>query len=668
MNVKSINRAYATIKIKSTEDDGESREIFGIASTPGTDRMGDIVESEGAEFTLPIPLLWQHEHDSPIGEVIAAKATQAGIEIRARLVKPTDGMPSGLIARLDEAWQSIKTGLVRGLSIGFSPLEYAFMEPDGIRFSKWNWHELSVVTVPANQEASITNIKSLDQSLRAASGTSQGQSKPPGVSGNTKKLPATGGFFYARNKDNTMNIAEQIKALEAKQKELTEERLAVQKKAVDEGRTKDAEEAERFAEISAELKSLDAELKDLRSMEQDMLKSAKPVNGGNDNEATAARSATPIISVKHNHAEKGLAMAQLVRLKYQSDNNPFYAAQLAESQKGSLDPRVVEMVKAAVPAAQTGNAEWGGNLIAQGGVIGDFVEYLRPQTILGKFGTNGIPALRNVPFNVPLVGQTSGGDGYWVGEGKAKPLTQFAYGTNMLQPLKVANIAVITEELLRRATPAADSMIRDQLVAALRERLDRDFIDPAKAAAPGVSPASITNGVSGITTSGNDADAIRADIRALMGAFLAANNVPSTGVFIMSSATALALSLMVNPIGQPEFPGVTMNGGVFSGLPAIVSDYVSAGNVILVNANDIYFADEGGFQVDMSREASLEMSDAPTGGSTTPTAAQLVSMFQTNSVAFRAERSLNWAKRRPGAAQILTGVAWGDATPVEPVP
>ena len=44
--------------------------------------------------------------------------------------------------------------------------------------------------------------------------------------------------------------------------------------------------------------------------------------------------------------------------------------------------------------------------------------------IIGKFGTNGIPALRRVPFNVRILGQTSGGDAYWVGEGAPKPVKE----------------------------------------------------------------------------------------------------------------------------------------------------------------------------------------------------------------------------------------------------
>ena len=292
----------------------------------------------------------------------------------------------------------------------------------------------------------------------------------------------------------------------------------------------------------------------------------------------------------------------------------------------------------------------------------DFVEYLRPATILGKFGQGGVPSLRRVPFRVPLIGQSSGGQGYWVGEGKAKPLTKFDFTRTTLEPLKVANIAVLTEEVLRDSSPSAEVIVRDSLRDALVARLDTDFIDPAKAASAGVSPASITNGATAIASTGTDADAVRLDIRALFQVFINANNAPNTGVWLMSASNALALSLMVNALGQPEFSGISMAGGVFFGLPVIVSEYVGS-NVILVNASDIYEADEGGIAIDMSREASLEMSDAPTHNSTTPTAASLVSLWQTNSVGIRAERTINWARRRPASVAYLTGVQWGGAVP-----
>src|SRR5690606_22534339 len=128
--------------------------------------------------------------------------------------------------------------------------------------------------------------------------------------------------------------------------------------------------------------------------------------------------------------------------------------------------------------------------------------------------------------------------------------------------------------------------------------------------------------------------------------------------WVMSSSTALALSLMRTALDQSEFSGVTMNGGTFMGLPVVTSSY-AGDNVVLMNASDVWVADEGGIAVDFSTEASLQMMDNPTVNSITPTATDLVSMFQTNSVAFRAERTINWARRRDTGIALITDVAWG---------
>jgi hypothetical protein len=67
--------------------------------------------------------------------------------------------------------------------------------------------------------------------------------------------------------------------------------------------------------------------------------------------------------------------------------------------------------------------------------------------------------------------------------------------------------------------------------------------------------------------------------------------------------------------------------------------------------------------IDASREASLQMLDNPTvssasGSPLAPVPTSLVSMFQTNSVAIRAERYINWMKRRAAAAQYINGVKY----------
>lgn len=658
----TIKKSYSTFEVKSFTEDAEKVIIRGLASTPTPDRSDDIVVPEGAKFNLPIPFLWQHNSNDPMGHVIEANITAKGIEIVAEVLK-------GVTSRIDEHIKLIKAGLVRGLSIGFRGLEVEEIPRSwGVKFNSWEWLELSAVTIPANAEANIFAVKKFDDNpveVKASEATiikkpkDNTKSFKPGVSGNTiKKVKIKGENANLENEKMslTLEITKYKDTLAAKKAE----QLALLQKSTEGGETFDEAEADAYDVLTAEIKSLTDHIARLSDAIDADVKTAAPVTGSTSKSASDSR-ATAAVRVKNTQTkEPGIDFAQFTLALAQGKGNLMQAAHIAETRFKDND--VVNMsLKAAVAAGTTTDPAWAGPLVDYTRMANDFVEFLRPSTILGKFGTGGIPALRRIPFNVTIPTQLTGGEGYWVGEGQAKPLTSFEFGNITLGMAKVANIAVLTDELIRNSTPAADVIVRDQLAEALRARLDTDFIDPTKAAVAGVSPASITNGVTPIPSSGSDADAIRTDIQAVFASYLTANLTPATGVWIMNSLQALALSLMTNPLGQAEFPGITMGGGTFNGMPVIVSQFVPAGTVILANASDIMLADDGGVAVDASREASLEMTNTPTHNSTTPTAAQLVSMFQTNSVAIRAERWINWGKRRPQAVAYLTGVTWGGA-------
>ena len=157
-----MKKAYSLLQVKSF--DAEERIIKGIASTPSPDRSDDIVDPNGAKFALPIPFLWQHMHSQPIGQVTEAVVTDKGIEVTVKIAKIEE--EGKLKDRVDEAWQSIKSGLVRGLSIGFRGIEVEDIPRSwGLHFKQWEWFELSAVTVPANSEASITEIKTISKSF-----------------------------------------------------------------------------------------------------------------------------------------------------------------------------------------------------------------------------------------------------------------------------------------------------------------------------------------------------------------------------------------------------------------------------------------------------------------------------------------------------------------------
>lgn len=155
--MKTNHQTFLAVKALERED---GRWIEGWATTGREDRVGDIVVPEGAAYTLPIPLLFAHKHDEPIGSVVRAEVTKAGIRIRAKL---TEG-----VARAEEVWKLLQDGALTAVSIGFQALKHSALPSGGLRFDKWEWHELSVVSVPANPDARISVAKCMAVAAKAA--------------------------------------------------------------------------------------------------------------------------------------------------------------------------------------------------------------------------------------------------------------------------------------------------------------------------------------------------------------------------------------------------------------------------------------------------------------------------------------------------------------------
>jgi hypothetical protein len=192
--------------------------------------------------------------------------------------------------------------------------------------------------------------------------------------------------------------------------------------------------------------------------------------------------------------------------------------------------------------------------------------------------------------------------------------------------------------------------------------VDGTFLSDA-AAVSGESPAGIRNGTSPLNLTGDGSVAgVRCDIAQFLKELVGDNLSVAGSFWVMSEATAINLSLATNEVGAAAFPGVTPTGGTLAGLPIFTSQYVAdeteGAVVMLIKGDEIFLGDEGGIQVKASDQASLLMDNAPTMNSTTPTgASSMVSMFQTNSVAFLVERYINFAKRR-AAAVVWAHVNW----------
>jgi len=606
------NRAYSIFEIKSASQSGDKRIFSGIASTPTPDRVEDIMEPKGAQFQLPMPLLWQHDHKDPIGWITKAKVTKDGIAIDAEVADiPEEGR---LKDRLTEAWQMIKNKLVRGLSIGFRPIESEDIEDTdwGKRYIKWEWYELSAVTVPANQEATILNVKA----------ASSHQIKS-GVSGNKN--------FYGDKIMKTLQeqLAELKESRSTKAARMSEIADAIKQKSATD------EDSAEFDQIVSELEALDNDIR---------VKQAEIFNSQTAIEPRPVVKTAPTVIVKKEDPDdkfQGQSFVRQVIAKAIAHLDGVSPVAVAQKRWGKTHGMLVDVIKTAVEGHGSGTGDAGAELVAADTrYTGDFIEYLHGKTVYDKL------PLREVPANVQIKGQDGVATGYWVGENNAITPSAQSFSAVNLAPLKVAALAVVSNELLRDSSPAAEALIRDALVEASSKRVDDTFLSTA-AAVSAVSPEGILQNISADSASGTDADALRADIKTLYADFIAAKTASGL-YFVMNPALAKSIQMLYNALGQPEFSGISQDGGTLLGDPVVTGDNVNSAYLILLNPREIYKIGDMGVQVSISREATIEMNDAPANESQggTTMSGNIVNMFQTESTAIKVVRPINFERRR----------------------
>lgn len=648
-----MNRAYSLLTVRAVDD--EQRVIRGVATTPTPDRMGDIVEPLGVRFKNPMPLLHQHRSDEPVGTVRFDAPTEDGITFEARL--PQIAEPPSLKDRIDTAWAEVKAGLVRAVSIGFRAIEHSVMENGGWRFIETEVLELSLVTVPANADATITTIRSIDTAQRAASGRSNaGRTTIAGASARVQQTVTRP--KEARRTMTTKTYGEQIAAFEATRAAKSARMDELMNGAAERGETLNPAETEEYDGLAEDLKSVDAHLVRLREREKMSAAAAVPVAGNTPAEAGQARAGVHVTSVKAN-LPPGIRFTRYALALARGRGNLSDALAIALGNKAWHDqtPEVETVLRAAVSAGTTTDSTWAAPLVEYQDMAAEFIEYLRPRTIIGR-----IAGLRRVPFKVKVPRQTAVASVGWVGEGKPKPVGSSAFDSVTLDHHKISGIIALTEELVKLSNPAAEGLAREDLASGVIQLMDLDFVDPDKAAVANVSPASIIDGVTPRAASGTDYAAFKADVKAALQPFFDANLAPS--VIIMREDLALALSLMETSLGNPQFPGLSQGGGTLLTMPVVTSmnvpyteDSPQEGSpIIFLAAPEILLADEGQVMIDVSREASVQMNTAPDDPASASTV--LTSLWQHNMVGIRAERMITWVKRRSPAAQYISAAKY----------
>ena len=148
---------HKTFEIKAAED-GRM-----IASTPDVDRDKDRVIATGARldnFLKNPVLMYGHNYRDPwalIGKAADLQVDAGGINFQPELREPAnDSDPMTVIRAL---WEQ---KLLRACSIGFNPTKWMENEVGGRDFVEWELLEISIVPIPANQNALRLAAKAID--------------------------------------------------------------------------------------------------------------------------------------------------------------------------------------------------------------------------------------------------------------------------------------------------------------------------------------------------------------------------------------------------------------------------------------------------------------------------------------------------------------------------
>jgi HK97 family phage prohead protease len=143
---KTIIRKRMDVEVKAS---GKNTYIF-TASTVAVDRMGDTIEQTGWELQnfLKNPVIpWGHNYaEPPIGKSVRTWISDDKLQIEVEFASKIYPF-----AKLIE--DLVREGFLKSVSVGFRPIKAEPNDDGGMRFIKQELLEVSVVTVPANQEA-----------------------------------------------------------------------------------------------------------------------------------------------------------------------------------------------------------------------------------------------------------------------------------------------------------------------------------------------------------------------------------------------------------------------------------------------------------------------------------------------------------------------------------
>jgi len=306
----------------------------------------------------------------------------------------------------------------------------------------------------------------------------------------------------------------------------------------------------------------------------------------------------------------------------------------------SAPTATVRILKAAVGGGNLSDPAWAGNLADMHAASQVFLQQLGGRSAFAALLDQSV--ITRAPLRSNVGSATTGAVGSIVEEGHATPVNKMAIAAGRIAAQKAETLVVLSNEVLSNTSSAGQSFVNRQLRRGIGKALD-----------VGIA-ASLTTGLSPIAATANAVDDIKALLDAVNTgegrlAWVAAKNVANRMALLEWPAGA---AKAVSPEGVSEF--LNLSFAVSPGLPD--------GTLILLDGDQVV-GDIDSLGVDISTQATLEMNTAPVhdagvGTGDAPTPANLVSLWQSDSVGLRLSAHFGFARGTNAALAVMTGISW----------
>jgi HK97 family phage prohead protease/HK97 family phage major capsid protein len=252
--VLTLTSTFTKSEMLPKKDDViDSITIEGYASTVDVDRHGDVVPASvweaGMQNYLKNPvILAYHQHDEPVGRMVEHKIDAQGLWIKARIS-----------AAAEDVFNLVKDGVLTAFSIGFRIVDAEYNSAAELFIVKeLELHEISVVSVPANQNTIFSLSKAFDSAEEFKSFKMQFAPKSESAKGLESSTEAKGDINKEWNIMDPKELEQMLANAAAKAAEQTAKALVeAQAKAAAEAAAKAEAEAALEAKVKSVISTVD---------------------------------------------------------------------------------------------------------------------------------------------------------------------------------------------------------------------------------------------------------------------------------------------------------------------------------------------------------------------------------------------------------------------------